>query len=137
MLTLGIGQWYGWQMLPGYGGRCHPYFTPIYVKAVEPLKKGSGHLRLEFFNAMYAQGVQDFTLNLKILKRCEDYLVADLDYGDGQEMDRTAIVSHIDFEWIKRHCPEIWWNRPHSSFAGAASGSVSLYLSELFIGRAA
>ena len=97
-LTLERDHWYGWQMLPGYcsDGEYRPYFSPIYMKEVDPLKSGKGWLRLKFINAGYAAGVQDFSLDLRVLDRQEAFLVGRL-----EDADRNAIISAIDFEWIR------------------------------------
>ena len=124
--------WYAWQMIPGYiGQRNVPYCSPIFVKGVAPKKTGKGILNLDFVNVFYAEGVQNFSVDLKVLKHSKDYMVAELLYGL-EVPDRAAIISHIEFAWIERFCPELWYHRPPSSIGGAASGSVSLYLSEVF-----
>lgn len=121
MYTLAPQTWAAWQMIPGYiGERCVPYCSPIWIHSVQPLKKGSGHLRLGFNNMLYAQGVQDFTLDLRVLKRAENYLVAELDYGPESIKDRVAVVSHIEFEWLKTFCPQLWCHRPPASCSSAA-----------------
>jgi hypothetical protein len=39
-------RWFGWQMNPGYvGERCVPYFSPIHVTRVAPLKTGQRNYR--------------------------------------------------------------------------------------------
>jgi len=123
-------------MIPGYvDERNVPYCSPIWVERVVPRKTGSGILTLDFVNALYAGGVQGFALDLKILKRSTDYLIAELLYGS-KDAERVAVISHIEFAWIERFCPELWWNRPPSSVAGLATTSVSIYLSEVFgLGR--
>lgn len=40
--TMRAGQWYSWQMMPGYFGLFEPYCSPIYVLRVKPLKTGKG-----------------------------------------------------------------------------------------------
>jgi hypothetical protein len=60
-----------------------------------------------------------------------DYLIAELLYGT-EGPDRAAIIGHIEFGWVERFCPELWYHRPPSSVGGAIGGSVSLYLSEVF-----
>lgn len=32
------GRWYGWQMLPGYGGGYSPYCSPIRIERAVPKK---------------------------------------------------------------------------------------------------
>jgi hypothetical protein len=124
--------WYSWQMVPGYvGQRNVPYCSPIFVERVTPKKKGKGILTLDFVNVFYEEGVRDFSIDLKILKHSTDYLIADLLYG-AEGPDRAAVISYVEFAWIERFCPELWYHRPPSSVGGAADGTVSLYLSEVF-----
>lgn len=78
-LHLNSKSWYGWQMLPGYGSGV-PYFSPIWVQELTPRKSGKGILGLKFINALYAEGVQDFTLDLRIIRHQASYLVAELLY---------------------------------------------------------
>jgi hypothetical protein len=105
-LQLRPRDWYGWQMLPGYTGTgsYEPYYSPIQIGSVTPLKTGRRVLKVEFFNRLYAQGVQPFTVELRILKHEPDYLIAEL-YEDHR--DRAAIISRIDFTWIRQHCPHL------------------------------
>lgn len=132
-LQLTSGHWYSWQMLPGYFGEPPvPYFSPIWVKDVTPRRTGKGILRIGFINTLYAEGVQGFTLDLRILKHEASYLVsAILDREEGPS-DRTAIIGLIGFEWIQHFCPSTWTARPPSSFRGMEQGSVSRYLNALF-----
>jgi hypothetical protein len=126
--TLQSKRWYGWQMLPGYvGERCIPYCCPIYMGRVTPKKTGKGILKIAFWNTGYAQGVQDFELDLKILHRASDYLVARLLYGNEHDQERCAVISHIEFGWIERFCPNLWHNHPPHNHS-----SVSIYLDGVF-----
>jgi len=132
-LQLHPDHWYGWQMLPGYQGtRNVPYFSPIFVTGVTPAKSGRSILNLQFFNAFYAEGVQGFALDLRILKHEADYLVAELLYEPDGPNHRTAIVSHIEFEWIRRFCPEFWDSHPPTEFGPMAEGSVTEYLARIY-----
>lgn len=107
-LVLEPRHWYGWQMLPGYiGDGFQPYFSPIHVHQIVPKKSGKRILRLDFFNALYAEGAKDFELDLRILKHENTYLVAELVYGPSHS-ERTAIISTIDANWIRRYCPDLW-----------------------------
>ena len=117
--------WFEWQMNPGYfGERCVPYFSPIHLKRVAPLKTGKGILEIDFWNVCYAEGVQNFQgMRLKILLRAENYLIGQL-LGHGSE-GRSAIISHIEFAWLERCCP-------HIVEANPPSGSMSLYLDRIF-----
>ena len=124
--------WFAWQMVPGYiGERSVPYCSPIYVTGITPLKSGKGLITLEFLNALYAQGVQDFCLDIKVLKRAKDYLVGELVYSSDEDSGRVAVISHIEFSWVERFCPELWYHRPPSSTSHGAS-SISMYLNEVF-----
>ena len=126
--TIQTQLWYGWQMLPGYfGERCVPYCCPIYVTNVTQLKTGKGILKIAFWNTGYAEGAQDFELDLKLLHRSNDYLVAELLYGDDSSATRCGIVSHIEFAWIEKFCPHIWHNHPPHD-----QGSVNFYLNQVF-----
>lgn len=97
-LTMVSGQWYGWQQLPGYA--MTPYFSPIKVEDVTPLKTGQGGLRLRFFNAFYAGGVRDFEKTLRVLRRHPEYIVCDIiDDHEGQ----IAIVTDCTPEFLLKH----------------------------------
>ena len=132
-LQLTPRNWYSWQMLPGYVGEPPvPYFSPIWVEEVSPRKTGRGILGLRFINALYAEGVQNFTLDLRILKHEANYLVSQILYGKEGPADRTAIIGRIGFEWIQHLCPGIWATHPPSSSRGIEQGSVSHYLNAVF-----
>jgi hypothetical protein len=132
-LQLTPRHWYGWQMLPGYDDeRYGPYFSPILVHEVTPRKTGKGILTVAFFNAFYPEGVHEFTLDLRILKREASYLVSEILYEGSPTRDRTAIISNIEFEWIRRYCPELWASYPPSHFSGDAQHSAPRYLKAVF-----
>ncbi|TGD72171.1 hypothetical protein E4634_16010 [Mangrovimicrobium sediminis] len=124
--------WYGWQMLPGYGNGYQPYYSPIFVQQVKPLKTGKGLLELKFFNAFYAEGVQGFELRMKVQDRHLEYLIAQLDYPDEH---RNAIISTISFDWVREMLPTLWYHRPPAHFDGLASSECQYYLSQAFFGR--
>ena len=104
--TLERNAWYAWQMLPGYTGS--PYLSPIRIHRVEPLGTGARRLRLHFYNAFYAEGVQDFVLTIQTLSRQREYLVGAVLHGD-RCSDRTCIVHDVTFDWLEtnaRHMVE-------------------------------
>jgi hypothetical protein len=103
-LTLANNRWYAWEMIPGYAGR---YYSPILIENVSPLKTGRNILRLSFYNACYAQGVRDFQMDLIVLHRSENFLIAKLDYGKDTDIDRCAIISPITEAWLAEFRPEI------------------------------
>ncbi len=132
-LKLLADTWYAWQMVPGYFGvRCVPYCSPILVQEAKPLKTGKRMLRLSFINVLYAEGVQDYNTDLRIVSHAADWLIAEIEYGGGNVPQRAAVISHIEFDWIREFCPSIWWHRPPSSCSEIAQGSVSMYLREVF-----
>jgi hypothetical protein len=128
-LQMAPKNWYGWQMLPGYGSG-FPYFSPIWVQEVIPRKSGRGILGLKFINALYAEGVQDFTLDLRIIRHQASYLVAELLYEGESSRDRTAIISKIELSWIRYLCPELWASRPASDSSGQEDATH--YLNTIF-----
>ncbi len=131
--TLQPERWYAWQMLPGYAGeRNVPYFSPILLREVVPRKTGRGILKLRFRNALYADGVQEFAQEMRVLKHAADFLVAEILVDRDIPSDRVGIVSHIEFEWLRRFCPGLWEAHPPGSFGPVEQGSVSHYLRALF-----
>ena len=129
-LYLARDRWYGWQMLPGYTHGYDPYFSPIRVSHVEPRKTGHGILRLGFWNALYAEGVQDFQVELKIRVHHAAYLVADLCCHNNQPVDRSAIISAMSTSWLERFCPFLVQG-PRADAAGECD--IDLYLDRLFL----
>lgn len=97
--TLERDKWYGMTLYPGYGDL--PYHSPIRVKEVRPLKSGAGLLDIDFFNAAYAEGVQNFTYSLRILKRAEQYMLAAIQGGD-----RAISLVHCDTSWMGEYFPD-------------------------------
>lgn len=122
-------------MIPGYfGERSVPYCSPIYVSHFRPLKTGKSIVRIAFHNALYAEGVQGFELDMRVIKRGENYLISELLYGKESLVDRCAVISHIEFAWVERFCPELWAEYPPSRMSSGATGSISFYLDEVFFG---
>lgn len=99
-LILRPRRWYGWIMLPGYAG---PHCAPIFVRRVEPLKTGRGLLRIAYIDPFYAEGVQDFQRDLRVLHRTPTHLVAALDGNP----DRSGSVSELDRDWLRTLCPTL------------------------------
>ena len=129
-ITLKRAKWYGWQMLPGYGSAYEPYFSPILVETVTPEKSGKGWLRLQFFNAFYAEGVQGFNKRLKVLDRTDQYLIARLD--DPEPTERHAIISRISFEWIEARFPQWYREAPKATMPDFACSEIDYYLNQRF-----
>lgn len=132
-LVLEPHRWYGWQMLPGYSGDVPvPYFSPIRIHAVTPLRTGASIVRVSFWNAFYAQGVQDFSLDLRLLLREANYLVARIRYESGTPSDRSAVISRIGVDWLARFAPECLEGRSLQDVASAGVGSIDRYLDGVF-----
>lgn len=102
-MKLKKGHWYGWQMMPGYGG---PYFSPIRLEEDCKSPKVGEKFTLRFLNANYARGVRSFELDLTLLFDSPSYLVASIDAPDGPP-PRTAIISKMAVNWLSRCCPDI------------------------------
>jgi hypothetical protein len=131
-LTLVRGHWYAWQMLPGYVGEFIPYSSPILVTSVKLEKSGKGWLELGFFNAFYAEGVQGFTLRMRVLARTPSYLIAHLDHSSGFE--RHAVIGKMTFDWLKQTCRPWYEEQPKERMESSlASSEVDYYLSMRFL----
>jgi hypothetical protein len=124
--------WYGWQMLPGYVAQgCLPWYSPIFVRKVQPLKTGKGLLRLNFFHALYAEGVQEFGgFQLQMLDRADAFLAARI--VEPTVGHRVAIMSEIGFAWLNRFCPELTRGFPPESFGIPWQDCAGRYLSSVF-----
>ena len=104
-MQLSENKWYTWIMLPGYGAGFDPYISPIQVKNIIPKKTGRNILTLHFFNAFYAQGVQGFVQDLKIVGKGESYIVGKLVYEGENTNQRMAIIGEMSFPWLEKECP--------------------------------
>lgn len=125
------GRWYAWEMLPGYGAhnrQMDPYYSPIFVRRVEPLKSGKNFLRVQFLNACYAQGVADFDLTLQVLARRYHFMIAAISGND----ERCAILSEISFPWVQKFCPHLLEWRPLRDAPQAAQSDITLWLNYAF-----
>jgi hypothetical protein len=128
-LCLVGGRWYGWQMLPGYTAGYDPYFSPIRVLRAEGLKTGRGIFRLDFWNALYAEGVQEFQVDLNVQTRHAAYLVADLREPGGGVVERSAVISTMSITWLQRFCPLLVHGPPVGT---AGDDDAQRYLDGLF-----
>ncbi len=71
-------------------------------------------------------------MDLLILHRASQYLIAGLMYGCDTPGERCAVVSEIEFEWIRRFCPWIWERRSLSGDDRRAHEDVQRYLGTIF-----
>ena len=125
-LLLEPGRWYGWQMLPGYLEGV-PYFSPILLRAVSTREED--HLELEFLNALYTAGVQDFQISARVLLQARSYVVVEL-AGPPRVDTRSAVISAISFEWFETFCPTV----VQAHTIGTSLGDVQEYLSSVLLG---
>jgi hypothetical protein len=133
LFNLQPDRWFAWQMIPGYlGERCVPWASPIYMTKVTPLKQGQGILNLSFDCPLYAEGVTHFERLIQVLIRAENYLVGLIVDDSPAHAKRCVVISHIEFEWIRRFCPDFYYQRPPTDFSSLEKGSVSFYLDAVF-----
>jgi hypothetical protein len=107
LILLRPGRWYGWTMYPGYVDG--PYRSPILIEGVRPMRSGRSLLRLRFINALYAAGVRDFHLKLRVLFRTANALSANIQYSDDGVGRRMAVIEELTPEWVAiilRRLPE-------------------------------
>ena len=133
--SLAPEQWCACQMLPGYTGeRCVPYFSPIHVRRVRPLKTGKQVLELDYVNVLYAEGVQFFSsIRFQVLARAANYLVARI--VEPTSGDRVAVLSRIEFGWLAACCPGVLRAFPPARLGSPYDSSISLYLDFVFLQR--
>ncbi len=98
-------------MYPGYAEQ--PYVSPIFVNTVEP--GGNRQLRLQFFNAGYAAGVQNFDKLVQSIRRTAAYLACREVDGDP---DRLMVIHELSPLWLQRCF--LGWDAGERSHAVAA-----------------
>lgn len=76
MLQLVPHAWYAMEIFGASGAPTNPHVSPIFLKAVEPLKTGRGLLKVEFFHAYYPEGVQNKEYVLRVLHRSSSQFAA-------------------------------------------------------------
>ena len=136
LFTLEVNRWYSWHMLPGYGGDFLPYVSPILIRNIKLLKSGKGELELEFFNAFYSQGVQNFKKRLRVLTRRSHHLLA-VEIGndkDAKLTGRDVVIGQLSFDWLKRFLNEWYAERPSSLDISGHFMDAENYLSVRFFG---
>ena len=42
-----------------------------------------------------------------MIKRSDEYMVTDIIYETGAEVDRCAIISKMTFDWLQAFCPDL------------------------------
>jgi hypothetical protein len=102
------------------------------IERVLPKKSGAGWLDVEFYNAFYAEGVQDFALSLRVLARGRDYMVAAID--GRKDEPRVAIINNLSIDWLKTFCPGFVENKSHERMDGLAKSEMDYYLNMAIFG---
>ena len=125
--TLSTERWFAFQMLPGYAGGYAPFFAPIHVRRIQPLKTGRGELKIDYFNPFYAEGAQMFqNVRLKVLLRADHYLMARLLESPGSGGQRAAVIGSVGFPWL---CASTVVKPPSGAFVPAKWPLVTWTLS--------
>jgi hypothetical protein len=94
LFTLRPGDWAAMEMWPGYVEPSVPYFSPVRIESVKPLKTGQRQILIRFFNPGYAEGVQDFSLRLQVLARTRTHLIAQRrDHGCSDQIHCFAAMT--------------------------------------------
>jgi hypothetical protein len=102
MLQLVPNAWYAMEVFGASGAPTNPHLSPIFLKAVEPLKTGRGLLKVEFFHANYPEGVQNKEYVLRVLHRALSHFVA---VKMEDEQQPLVVIFPMESDWIKTHFP--------------------------------
>jgi hypothetical protein len=102
MLQLVPHAWYAMEVFGASGAATNPHVSPIFLKAVEPLKTGRGLLKIDFFHANYPEGVQDKEYVLRVLHRGPSHFAA-MKMEDEQQP--LVVIFPIESDWTKTHFP--------------------------------
>ena len=124
-------RWYAWQKIPGDLAGEQPYYSPVYVLNVTKIGEYKPQITIVFSNVLYLDGPQDFHLNLSVLRRYKDLLVADL-IPDNLATPGVAILGPVSFDWLSQHCPHLIEQYPPSLYDAAAEQDVEAYLDRVF-----
>lgn len=111
-------------MMPGYIDA--PYFSPILIHEVIPLKSGASLLKLRFLNVGYAEGVQNFEKTLRVVLRLSTFLFA----AEQESEDRGVVISELNHGWLER-CFSILLER----YPLREGTDLQIYLNQIFAGR--
>lgn len=68
-------------------------------------------------------------MDVRILKHESNYLIAELLAEGSQSSGRSAVISTVEFEWLRLVCPHL---PPVGTWTPVAQRSVCRYLDELF-----
>jgi len=104
-LELEEGNWYAWEITPGYSEKT--YYSPIKIERVRQTSFSPIRYEMEMFNALYAQGVRNFRLDLVVAQACHDALAAYISYGAEPDLSRQVTIRSISWEWIGQHMPRL------------------------------
>ncbi|SHE44674.1 hypothetical protein SAMN02745148_00471 [Modicisalibacter ilicicola DSM 19980] len=124
-------RWYAWQKIPDDLDTELPYYSPVYVLSSTKKRENKSHIAISFSNVLFLDGPQDFHVNLRVLRRYRDFLVADL-LPDGEDSPGATILGRISFEWLNHHCPHLVDQYPPSLYDPDAEQDVATYLDRVF-----
>ncbi len=122
-------------------GKCYPVipvsiafhiFHQYLLRIFKVLKTGNGLFRIDFLNVAYAEGMQDFSMEMRVLKRAKDYLVGEIVEVQSVNPARCTIISNIEWRWLQRFCPELLVRHPLLSSSDPSSESLNRCLNEVF-----
>lgn len=100
--TLETNRWYACEFIGDEFGNDLCSYSPIKIFAIEPLKKGSRGLRLDFYHSNYPEGVRDKSYTLQTIERGERFHLAK---SVAHNPVRILLIYDINREWIMRHFP--------------------------------
>ena len=81
------------------------HFSPIWVKAIIQQPGLEGRLDIEFYHANYSEGVRDKLYLLRVARRTEGYLLAEV--GAKTQDRRLVVIEAITRDWLQRHFPNL------------------------------
>ena len=119
-LKVRTGKWYGWHMFPGYSSL--PYSSPILVRSVGPARSPN-RLTIDFVNIGYAEGVQDFCIELSLSAWGDSYLAGTYD----DESGRMGVVTALTPDWLSQHFPRSFEVLPALRDAATAEQVASTF----------
>ena len=101
--TLRHRKWYAMEYLADSGQSLFELYSPIYVFDIQPMKSGSGRLEIEFWHLNYSAGAQRKRYRLAVLKRANNYLVAERIDASGPVP--TIVLKNVSIAWYRKHFP--------------------------------
>lgn len=108
--TIRAERWYAMDYFHATSGdsrELFEHFSPIYLFDVHPLKTGRGILQIDFYHAMYPEGVRHKVYDLKVFKRTSFMLMAErVDISDSEPP--ILLLHEITKKWLISRFPDRW-----------------------------